>query len=114
MVWHYLDEIDRWKQVITGFDARIARLLADLEQDLASLVTIPEIGRLGAEIIIAETGGDMTQFASAHRPSSQRRHLLGSPAAAAPGVRRGRMPGGVRPVPAPVRRWCGRAGASGV
>jgi hypothetical protein len=25
-VRHYLDEIDRWKQVITGFDARIARL----------------------------------------------------------------------------------------
>ncbi|MBL3667997.1 IS110 family transposase [Streptomyces sp. M2CJ-2] len=70
MVRHCLDEIDRWKQVITGFDARIARLLADREQDLANLATIPGIGRLGAEIIIAETGGDMTQFASAHRLAS--------------------------------------------
>ncbi|MFJ3309622.1 IS110 family transposase [Streptomyces sp. NPDC086549] len=70
MVRHYLDEIDRWKRVIAGFDARIARMLADREQDLASLVTIPGIGRLGAEIIIAETGGDMTQFASAHHLAS--------------------------------------------
>jgi transposase len=70
MVRHYLHEIDRWKQVIAGFDDRIARLLADREQDLASLVTIPGIGRLGAEIIIAETGGDMTQFASAHHLAS--------------------------------------------
>lgn len=70
MVRHYLDEIDRWKRVIAGFDDRIARLLADREQDLASLVAIPGIGRLGAEIIIAETGGDMTQFASAHHLAS--------------------------------------------
>jgi transposase len=70
MVRHYLDEIDRWKRVIAGFDDRIARLLADREQDLASLVTIPGIGRLGAEIIIAETDGDMAQFASAHHLAS--------------------------------------------
>ncbi|MFB6963393.1 IS110 family transposase [Streptomyces sp. NPDC056309] len=70
MVRHYLDEIDRWKKVIAGFDARIARLMTDREQDLASLVTIPGIGRLGAEIIIAETGGDMTQFACAHHLAS--------------------------------------------
>lgn len=31
---------------------------------------IPGIGRLAAEIVIAETGGDMTQFASAHRLAS--------------------------------------------
>ncbi|WP_307711249.1 transposase [Streptomyces sp. V4I23] len=66
MIRHYLDEIDRWKSVITTFDARIARLLADREEDMANLATIPGIGRLGAEIIIAETGGDMAQFASAH------------------------------------------------
>jgi hypothetical protein len=38
-VRHYLDEIDRWKQVITGFDARIARLLTDRRQDLANLTS---------------------------------------------------------------------------
>lgn len=70
MVRHYLDEIDRWRGVIATFDARIAALLADREQDLANLATVPGIGRLGAEIIIAETGGDMAQFASARHLAS--------------------------------------------
>jgi transposase len=70
MVRHYLDEIDRWKTIITAFDARIATLLAERESDLTNLATIPGIGRLAAEIVIAETGGDMAQFASAHRLAS--------------------------------------------
>lgn len=70
MVRHYLDEIDRWKSIITAFDTRIAALLAERESDLANLVTIPGLGRLAAEIVIAETGGDMAQFASAHRLAS--------------------------------------------
>ncbi|WP_372412197.1 transposase [Streptomyces luteireticuli] len=70
MIQHYLDEIDRWNTVTAAFDARIATLLAGREQDLELLVTIPGVGRLGAEIIIAETGGDMAQFASAHHLAS--------------------------------------------
>ncbi|WP_405918405.1 transposase [Streptomyces sp. NBC_00728] len=35
-----------------------------------ALQTIPGIGRLGSEIIIAETGGDVAQFASAHHLAS--------------------------------------------
>ncbi|MFJ9479148.1 IS110 family transposase [Streptomyces mirabilis] len=70
MVRHYLDEIDRWKRIIATFDARIAQLIADRAQDMTVLQTIPGIGRLGAEIIIAETGGDMAQFASAHHLAS--------------------------------------------
>ncbi|WP_249402314.1 IS110 family transposase [Streptomyces sp. YIM 121038] len=70
MVRHYLDEIDRWKNVIADFDARIAQLLAGHERDMEILQTIPGIGRLGSEIIIAETGGDMAQFASAHHLAS--------------------------------------------
>lgn len=68
MVRHYLDEIDRWKSIITAFDTRVSALLAERESDLANLATIP--GRLAAEIVIAETDGDMTQFASAHRLAS--------------------------------------------
>ncbi|MCT9010558.1 IS110 family transposase [Streptomyces rhizosphaerihabitans] len=67
---HYLDEIDRWKSVIATFDARIATLVAGREQDLINLESIPGIGRLGAQIILAETGGDMAQFASAHHLAS--------------------------------------------
>ncbi|MFD3452864.1 IS110 family transposase [Streptomyces sp. NPDC058691] len=70
MVRHYLDEIDRWKKVVASFDDRITTLLADRQQDLVNLTTIPGIGRLGAEIIIAETGGNMAQFASAHHLAS--------------------------------------------
>ncbi|MGW8885978.1 transposase [Streptomyces sp. NPDC055749] len=66
MVRHYLDEIDRWKSIITAFDTRSAALLAERESDLVNLVTIPVLGRLAAEIVIAETGGGMAQFASAH------------------------------------------------
>lgn len=70
MVRHYLDEIDRLKTIIEAFDARIAAKLAEREQDLANLDTIPGIGRLAAEVILAETGGDMSQFASAQHLAS--------------------------------------------
>lgn len=70
MVRHYLDEIDHFNATITTFDARIAALLNDQERDLDLLDTIPGIGRLAAEIVIAETGGDMAQFATAHHLAS--------------------------------------------
>ncbi|MFJ5220689.1 transposase [Streptomyces sp. NPDC088354] len=70
MVWHYLDKIDRWKKVVASFDDRITTLLPDRRRDLLNLTTLPGIGRQGAKIIIAETGGNMAQFASAHHLAS--------------------------------------------
>ncbi|MGW1075947.1 transposase [Streptomyces sp. NPDC002537] len=70
MVRHYLDEIDRLNSGTALFDSRIAALLAERQQDLDNLDTIPGIGRLAAEVIIAETGGDMAQFASAQHLAS--------------------------------------------
>lgn len=70
MVRHYLDAIDRLHDTAAAFDTRIAALLGDRPRDLELLDTIPGIGRLAAEIIIAETGGDMAQFATAHRLAS--------------------------------------------
>ncbi|MFF4651150.1 IS110 family transposase [Streptomyces sp. NPDC001380] len=70
MVRHYLDEIDRLNTAAAAFDTRIAALLADRKQDLDHLDTIPGVGRLAAEIVIAETGGDMTRFASAQHLAS--------------------------------------------
>ncbi|MFB6963295.1 IS110 family transposase [Streptomyces sp. NPDC056309] len=70
MVRHYLDEIDRLQAAITAFDARIATMLAGRQQDLDLLDSIPGMGRLAAEIIIAETGGDMAQFATAQHLAS--------------------------------------------
>ncbi|MGW0720379.1 IS110 family transposase [Streptomyces sp. NPDC002778] len=65
MVRHYLDEIDRFKSAVSVFDARIAGLLAEREHELDLLDSIPGIGRMAAEIILAETGGDMNQFPTA-------------------------------------------------
>ncbi|WP_131748953.1 IS110 family transposase [Frankia sp. Cppng1_Ct_nod] len=65
MVRHYLDEIDRLRGIVAAFDARVTAMLTDHQQDLDNLDTIPGIGRLAAEIIIAETGGDMAPFATA-------------------------------------------------
>ncbi|WP_411147065.1 IS110 family transposase [Streptomyces sp. x-80] len=70
MVRHYLDTIDHLNSVVITFDERVATLLADLARDLDLLDTIPGIGRLAAEIVIAETGGDMAQFATAHNLAS--------------------------------------------
>jgi transposase len=65
MIRHYLDEIDRFKSAVTVFDTRIAGLLAEREHELDLLDSIPGVGRMAAEIILAETGGDMNQFPTA-------------------------------------------------
>ena len=65
MCRHYLDQIDHLDVVAAALDTRIATLMSDHDQDLNNLDTIPGIGRKAAEIIIAETGGDMTPFTTA-------------------------------------------------
>ncbi|MFI0206572.1 MULTISPECIES: IS110 family transposase [Streptomyces] len=69
MVRHYLDEsiaAGRSSQSSTPESPRSR----PSEQDLHHLDTIPGVGRLAAEIIIAETGGNMTRFASAQHLAS--------------------------------------------
>lgn len=67
MCRHYLEAIDHLTAVSEQLDARIAALLTRLErdQDIDNLDTIPGIDPAAAQIIIAETGGDMAQFATA-------------------------------------------------
>jgi transposase len=65
MCRHLLTQIDHMDAVIAELDARIATITSDHDDDLSNLDTIPGIGRRAAEIILAETGGDMTQFATA-------------------------------------------------
>jgi transposase len=67
MCRHYLDEIDHLTAAADQLDARITALLARLEhnEDVENLDTIPGIGPAAAQIIIAETGGDTAQFATA-------------------------------------------------
>ena len=65
MCRHFLDQIDHLDALIIQMDARIAGLTRDRDDDLNNLDTIPGIGRKAAEIILAETGADMAQFATA-------------------------------------------------
>jgi transposase len=65
MCRHYLDQIDHLDAVIAVLDARIVKLMDDHDQDIDNLDTIPGVSRRAAEIIIAETGGDMAPFATA-------------------------------------------------
>jgi len=60
MCRHFLAQIDHLAAMIAELDTRIEAILRDRDQD-----TIPGIGRTTAEIIISETGGDMTPFATA-------------------------------------------------
>lgn len=65
MCRHFLAQIDHLAGVMGELDGRIAAILHERERDLDNLDSIPGIGRTAAEIIIAETGGDMTPFATA-------------------------------------------------
>jgi transposase len=67
MCAHYLAQIDHLAGVIDALDARIKQLTTDRDHDgdIDRLDSIPGIARTAAEIIIAETGGDMAPFATA-------------------------------------------------
>jgi transposase len=58
----HIDTIDAQ---IGAFTARIEEEIAPFRDHLNRLVTIPGVGERIAQIIIAETGGDMTRFATA-------------------------------------------------
>lgn len=65
MCRHLLAQIDHLNALIADLDVRIASLTRDHDDDLANLDTVPGIGRTAAEIVWAETGGNMNQFATA-------------------------------------------------
>lgn len=50
---------------ITTLDHKISRLCTPCQSDLERLDTIPGVAQRTAQVIIAETGGDMTQFPTA-------------------------------------------------
>lgn len=65
MCRHYLDQIDHLLAVIDGLNKRIEQSIAGHQKDLDNLDTITGIGPAAAQIVIAETGGDMAPFATA-------------------------------------------------
>jgi transposase len=60
-----LDHIDWFEATITTLDERVAELTKPWGDLLDRLQTIPGVGRRTAEVIVAETGGDMTLWPSA-------------------------------------------------
>lgn len=65
MCRHFLAQIDHLAALVAELDARIGDLLQGRDQDIDHLDSIPGIARTSAEIILSETGGDMTPFATA-------------------------------------------------
>ena len=63
----HLDAYDHLTGKIAELDALVAEAAAPFAALIARLVTIPGVGQRTAEVIIAETGGDMARFATAAR-----------------------------------------------
>lgn len=86
MLTEHLNAIDLAGARITRLDARIEDEIAPFRTALDHLITIPGIADTAAQVIIAETGGDMSQFPDAahlcswaglvpgHHESAGRRH----------------------------------------
>ena len=62
----YLDAIDQRSQHIAGLTARIEVVIEPFRSFCDLIGTIPEIGERSAEVIVAETGADMSIFPTAH------------------------------------------------
>ena len=60
----HLDAYDHLTAQIATLDQLVARAAEPFGAVIARLVTIPGIGQRVAEVIVAETGGDMARFAS--------------------------------------------------
>lgn len=60
----HLDAYDRLTTQIVTLDVLVAEAAAPFEAVIAKLMTIPGIGRRIAEVIVAETGAQMTRFPS--------------------------------------------------
>ncbi|MFD0507633.1 transposase [Streptomyces chiangmaiensis] len=66
----YLDQYDQLTVMIGQLTERIEEAMAPFRGALDLLDTVPGISRATAEVIIAETGGDMARFASAKHLAS--------------------------------------------
>jgi transposase len=70
LVGQLLAHVDYLDEAVVDLSRRIEELLAPLMAALERLVTIPGVGRRTAEVLIAETGADMSRFPSPQHLSS--------------------------------------------
>jgi transposase len=66
----YLEQYDQLSGVISQLTARLEEAMTPFQPVLDLLDTIPGVNRAVAEVIAAETGGDMTRFPSAKHLAS--------------------------------------------
>ena len=67
VVTELLSQIDYLEEAVTRLDAQIMELMAPFVAQIAALDSIPGVSRRIAEVLIAESGVDMTPFESAER-----------------------------------------------
>jgi transposase len=65
LVTEILGKVDYLDETLDRLTAEIDRQVAPFEPTLRKLMTVPGLGRTNAITIVAETGGDMTRFATA-------------------------------------------------
>jgi transposase len=70
LIAEHLAQIDYLEEAIERLSQQIEERLRPFEQELALLDTIPGVNRRTAEVLWAETGGDMSRFASARHLAS--------------------------------------------
>jgi transposase len=61
----HLDLIDQYGQALADLDVRIGEAMAPLAAARELLISIPGVYRIVAEVLLAETGGDMSVFPTA-------------------------------------------------
>lgn len=66
----HLDQIDMFTERVTELDARIEASMAPFRPLQDALTTIPGVSTVIADVVIAETGGDMSVFPTAEQLAS--------------------------------------------
>lgn len=70
MLGEHLARIDSLDGSLGRIDSQVDRVIAPFASARERLMTIPGVGKTAAEVIIAETGGDMAQFPTAGQLAS--------------------------------------------
>jgi transposase len=65
LIDHHLGLVEELERRIAAFDARIDKVLAPFRDIVERLITTPGVGRVAAEVILAEIGPDMSPFPTA-------------------------------------------------